>query len=111
VEAPDDYPAAVMQKGAYRAVVQAVVERLSLLGALDLPGRLMRHGLVHVGCRHEPPIGEGFHPLLKHLISSGLPWPEVSAVDLRDWMNDPVARRVPAVMNVMAWGMKRRDDR
>lgn len=106
VEAPDDYPAAAMPKGPYRAVVRAVMERLNLPGALDLPGRLMQHGLVHVGCRHEPPAGEGFHPLLRHLISSGLPWPEVSAVDLRDWANDPVARSVPAAMNVVAWGMK-----
>lgn len=106
VEAPDDYPAATLAEGPYRAVAQAVMERLNLPGALDLPARLMRHGLVHVGCRHEAPIGDGFHSLLRHVINQGSPWPEVSTADLRDWPNDSVARNSPAVMNILAWGVK-----
>jgi hypothetical protein len=40
------------------------------------------------------------------LITDGLPWPEVSMADLRDWPNDPAVRTAPAVMNILAWGMK-----
>lgn len=105
VEAPDDYPAGVLEKGPYRSVAQAVTERLDLQPALDLPARLMRHGLVHVGCRHEAPVTGSFHVLLDDLIKQGNPWPEVSTADLRDWPKDPVAR-IPALMNILAWGIK-----
>lgn len=87
-------------------MVQAAMERLDLPSALDLPARLMHHGLMHVGCRHEAPVGPGFHSLLKQVISQGSPWPEVATADLRDWLRDPVARTSPAVMNILAWGVK-----
>lgn len=106
VEAPDDYPSAALAAGPYRAVAQAIMERLNLPGALDLPARLMRHGLMHVGCRHEAPVGPGFHGLLKHVLHQGAPWPEVTTADLRDWPSDPVARTSPAMMNILAWGLK-----
>jgi hypothetical protein len=106
IESPDDYPAAVIRTGPYRAVAQAVTERLKLESAHDLPARLIRHGLEHVGCRHEAPDRGGFHELLKHFIEQGTPWPEVHPADLRDWMKDPVARTSPAMMNVLAWGLK-----
>lgn len=106
VEAPSDYPAAVMRMGPYRAVAQAVVERLNLDETQGLPARLIHHGLEHVGCRHEAPKSRGFHDLLKHLIHQGAPWPELHTADLRDWPQDPVSRTTPALMNVLAWGLK-----
>ena len=41
----------------------------------------------------------------QNLIEQGAPWPEVPYADLQDWPHDPVAR-IPALMNVMAWGVK-----
>lgn len=105
IEAPDDYPAGVLKNGPYRSVSQAVLERLRLQPALDLPAHLMRHGLTYVGCRHEAPVGGGFHALLRDLIERGAPWPEIHPADLRDWTDDPVSR-TPALMNILAWGLK-----
>lgn len=106
VEAPDWYPAGALQPGPYRTVVQAAMKRINLPDSLDLPARLMRHGLRYVGCRHEAPIGQGFHELLKYVLDLGAPWPEIDLADLQNWKDDPAARIQPAVMNILAWGMK-----
>jgi hypothetical protein len=108
VESPDAYPVAALREGPYRNVMQALVRRMELPGSLDLPAQLMRHGLTYVGCKHEAPIGDGFHGLLKHVLDQGAPWPEILAADLDGWTNDPKARKHPAIMNVLAWGMKDR---
>jgi len=105
VEQGDDYPVRNLPRGPYHSIAEAVADRLHLPGAAELPGLLMRHGLTHVGCRHQLPATGAFHVLLQHLIESGAPWPEVIDSDLRDWVHDPVAQ-TPAFMNVTAWGLK-----
>lgn len=105
VEAPDDYPARSLPHGPYRSVAEAVADRLNLPSATDVPRLMLRHGLVHVGCRHQQPVAPAFHVLLQRLVEGGSPWPELKEGDLRDWPHDPVAQ-TPALMNVMTWGMK-----
>lgn len=105
VESPDLYPARNLPGGPHRSLAQAVADRLRLPSTLDTPGLLMRHGLTHVGCKHESPVTSAFHVLFQHLIESGAPWPEVSDSDLRDWAHDPTAQ-TPAMMNVLSWGLK-----
>jgi hypothetical protein len=105
VEGPDCYPAHSIASGPYRSVAMAVSARLDLPHSLELPALLMRHGLDYVGCRHQAPVTSAFQTLLQSLIEQGAPWPELKTEDLRDWPKDPVAR-IPALMNVLAWGVK-----
>ncbi|MFE0472545.1 hypothetical protein ACFW2V_13115 [Streptomyces sp. NPDC058947] len=106
VEAPDAYPVQALPKGPRRSVTQAIIERMNLPGALDLPARLMQQGLRYVGCKHEAPIGDGIQALLEHLLRLGSPWPEIAEEDHRDWIGDEAARHTPALMNILAWGMR-----
>lgn len=105
VENPAPYPAYSVPAGPYRSVAQAVVSRLGLPGGLDTPGLLLRHGLTHVGCKHESPLTSAFHVLFQRLALEGAPWPELEEKDLRDWPHDPVAQ-TPALMNILSWGVK-----
>ncbi|MGH8965576.1 MAG: hypothetical protein ACRDXB_09655, partial [Actinomycetes bacterium] len=84
---------------------QALADRLNLASTAPLPGLLVRHGLTHIGVRHQLPLTSAFHVLFQHLVERGAPWPEVEDADLRDWPHDPVAQ-TPALTNVMAWGLK-----
>lgn len=106
VEAPDDYPSGVLEEGPYSRVAQALASRMRLDSVLDLPARLMHHGLDFVGCEHQSPVTDDFKILMNQLLEQGLPWTELDENDLRDWPHDP-ASRVPALMNVLAWGTKR----
>jgi hypothetical protein len=105
VEAPDDYPARNLPRGPYHAVAEAVTDRLNLPPAATIPGWLIRHGLTHVGCKHELPVTSHFHELLQAVIDWGAPWPDLVPEDLRDWRHDPVAT-TPALTNVLVWGLK-----
>lgn len=105
VETPDPYPSQNLPAGPYRAVAQAVTGRMAMESSLDTPGLLLRHGLTHVGCKHESPVTSAFHVLLQRLAEQGAPWPELKDSDLRDWPHDPVAQ-TPALMNVLSWGLK-----
>lgn len=105
MEAPDDYPARNLPGGPYRTVASALCDRLSLPGTAPLPGLLIRHGLTHIGARHQLPVTSAFHVLFQALAERAAPLHEVPAADLRDWPHDPVAQ-TPALMNVMAWGLK-----
>lgn len=105
VEAPDDYPARNLPRGPYQAVAEAVCDRLNLAPSVVIPGLLIRHGLTHVGCKHELPVGGPFQELLQTVIDWGAPWPDLRPEDLRDWRFDPVAV-TPALTNVLTWGVK-----
>lgn len=105
VEGPDGYPAANIPTGPYRTIAEAMMVRMDEPSSLNLPALLMKHGLDFVGCRHQSPMTEPFQALFQSLIEQGAPWPEVPYADLQDWPHDPVAR-IPALMNVMAWGVK-----
>jgi len=105
VETPDPYPARNLPRGPYRQTAQAVADRMNLPSSLDTPALLLRHGLTHVGSKHESPVPAAFHVLFQRLIEQGAPWPEVKDDDLRDWPHDPVAQ-TPALMNVLSWGVK-----
>lgn len=105
VESPDTYPAHNLPRGPYANTALAVIQRLNLPSSLTVPGLLMKHGFAHVGCKHESPVPAAFHTLLQHLIERGAPWPQVADADLKDWPHDPAAT-VPALMNVMSWGVK-----
>lgn len=108
VEAPDDYPARNLPRGPYQAVSEAVADRIELAPTVVIPGLLLRHGLLHVGLRHQLPLTGAFHTLLQRLVERGAPWPELAPEDLRDWPHDPVAK-TPSLMNVLAWGVKAPD--
>lgn len=105
VEQGDDYPARNLPHGPYRSVSEAVADRIRLPGGADLPALLIRHGLTHVGCRHQAPSAPAFHVLLQHLVERGAPWPELTDADLSAWPHDPVAQ-TPGLANVTAWGLK-----
>jgi SAM-dependent methyltransferase len=105
LETPDDYPARNLPRGPYQAVSEAVCDRLDVALSVALPGRLVRHGLLHVGVRHELPSVRPFHDLLEAALRAGAPWPQIEQADLEDWRSDPVAA-TPALTNVMVWGVK-----
>lgn len=105
VEAPDDYPARNLARGPYQNLAMAVADRMELPPTAHLPGLLIRHGLAHVGGRHQLPAVQAFHVLFQRLLEQGAPWNTALDADLRDWPHDPVAR-TPALMNVLAWGIK-----
>lgn len=104
-EVPDDYPARNLPRGPYQAVAEAVCDRLDLPVSAAVPGLLVRHGLTHVGVRHQLPVTPAFQGLLKDLAERGAPWPDLRPEDLRDWPHDPVAQ-TPALTNVLVWGVK-----
>lgn len=105
IEAPDDYPARNLPRGPYQAVSEALCDRMNLPSSAPLPGLFIRHGLTHVGLRHQLPATAPFHVLFQHLVERGSPWPELEDADLRDWPHDPVAQ-TPGLTNVLAWGLK-----
>lgn len=105
VELPDTYPALSLPRSPYEAVASAAVSRLSLASSLDLPVRLIRHGLTGVRCRHMRPDVEASKDLLRDLVEQGAPWPDLLERDVAGWRQDPAAD-TPFLMNVVAWGIK-----